>query len=125
MSAVNDLFKAVHHIGYRVEDMDRAIAEYQRVLDAPVLRRSTNPRGIPIAFVQVGANQVELVGNGQGPDQVMDHVAYAVDDLDAAMAALKAKGAQFESETPVPGSAPGSKYVFVRLMGARLQVFQP
>jgi len=89
--------------GYMVKDADRAIAFYRDVL------------GLEPAFVYPGGRGAEyelpdgttfgLWGGGGAvmPFQPSNGILFAVDDLDAAKAALNARGIPIvmESETPV------------------------
>jgi predicted enzyme related to lactoylglutathione lyase len=114
----------VHHLGYRVQNLDSAIAEYQKLFGSTVVRSMTSATGTRIAFVTMGAIQLELMEYTNVSGQVYDHVAYEVDDLDKEIAGLKAKGATFETAEPV-SSATGAKFIFVNIQGTRIQVYKP
>ncbi|MCL5027239.1 MAG: VOC family protein [Chloroflexi bacterium] len=114
----------VHHIGYRVSDLEQAIAEYQKLFGSKVVSRIKTGDGSPVAFVTMGAIQLELMQTTTIPGQHMDHVAYVVDDLEAELANLKAKGAKFETQEPVV-SGSGAQFMFVDMQGSRVQVYKP
>jgi methylmalonyl-CoA epimerase len=104
----------VHHIGHAVTDLDAALATYKRLLGARVEHRETVPeQGVEAASVLVGDDRIELlralgedtpVGKflaSRGPG--MHHVAYRVEDLDAALAEAGAAGFELIDEAPRVG----------------------
>jgi methylmalonyl-CoA epimerase len=97
-----------------VDDLDEALDTYARLFGAELEHRATVPdQGIEAAAVLVGDSRVELlaptgedtpVGKflaNRGPG--MHHVAYEVDDVHAALAALVADGAELIDEQPREG----------------------
>lgn len=125
------MFGPVHHVGYRVGDIDGAIAHFERSFDGKVVHRATMPeRGIEIAFVQVGDALVEFIRNlsGDNPDDVtIDHVAFQVADIEATMAQCRERGLKLLDEKPRTAWA-GNKVAFLAPeagKGARLQLVQP
>ena len=104
----------IHHLGVAVEDLDEAVATYQRLFGATVEHRSSVPeQGVDAVSVLVGGDRIELlaatgedtpVGRfiaSRGPG--MHHVAYEVDDIRATLAELAAAGAELIDETPRVG----------------------
>jgi methylmalonyl-CoA/ethylmalonyl-CoA epimerase len=104
----------IHHLGVAVEDLDEALATYERLFDAELEHRATVPeQGVEAAAVLVGAGRVELleplaedtpVGRflaKRGPG--MHHVAYEVDDVQAAVTELAEAGAELIDEHPREG----------------------
>ncbi len=104
----------IHHLGVAVEDLDEALATYERLFGARLEHRSTVPeQGIDAMSVLVGGDRIELlaatgedtpVGRflaSRGPG--MHHVAYEVDDVGAALAELSAAGAELIDEVPRVG----------------------
>lgn len=80
----------LHHVAINVTDLDRAITFYTDVLGFAVLPREGI--AVPGAWLDVGSGrQIHLVG-GTVPDDVGQHVAFVVDDLDATVAELAATG---------------------------------
>ncbi|HZT67679.1 MAG TPA: VOC family protein [Acidimicrobiales bacterium] len=81
---------AVHHVQIQVDDLDAALRFYTEVLGL-----TPNPDrpdfGFPGAWLDAGAQQVHLVV-GPLPTQVGQHFALAVEDLDDAVAELRAGG---------------------------------
>jgi methylmalonyl-CoA epimerase len=106
--------RGIHHLGVAVEDLDEALATYERLFDAELEHRATVPdQGVEAAAVLVGAGRVELlqplaedspVGRflaKRGPG--MHHVAYGVDDVQAAVSELAESGAELIDEQPREG----------------------
>jgi methylmalonyl-CoA epimerase len=104
----------IHHLGVAVEDLDAAVATYQRLFGAQVEHRATvEDQGVRAASVRIGTGRVELleplgedtpVGrflSKRGPG--MHHVAYEVSDLGATLAELAHAGADLIDEQPRPG----------------------
>ena len=114
----------VHHIGYRVSNLEETIAEYQKLFGSTVVNRLTTSEGTQIAFITMGSIQLELMQNTTDPGQHLDHVAYIVDDLDAELSVLKSKGAEFATQEPVVASS-GARFMFVNMLGSRIQIYKP
>ena len=89
--------RGIHHLGVAVEDLDEAVATYERLFGAEVEHRATvADQGVEAAAVLVGSGRVELLASlgretpvgkflaDRGPG--MHHVAYEVADLRAALA---------------------------------------
>ncbi len=108
------IFRGIHHVGFAVEDLDDAVATYERLFQAVPEHRDVIPeQGAEAASVLVGESRVELLApTGEdtpvgrflarrGPG--MHHVAYAVDDVEEALAALTAAGALLVDEVPRRG----------------------
>ena len=105
---------AIHHIGVAVEDLDDAVATYERLFEARVERRETiAEQGAEAVAVLVGDSRVELLAATgddtpvgrfiarRGPG--MHHVAYEVDDLPSELARLDASGVELVDHEPRPG----------------------
>jgi len=106
--------RGIHHLGVAVDDLDAALATYERLFGAEVEHRATvKDQGVRAASLRIGEGRVELleplgedtpVGRflaKRGPG--MHHVAYEVSDLDAALAGLADAGADLIDETPREG----------------------
>ncbi len=107
------------HVHLRSRDLDATAAFYERMFGAEV-SRSTLPNGTPRVEMKIGGFTV-LIGAATDPKTQdapsspylgMEHFGLSVDDLDAAAAELKAKGAVFEME-PTQVRA-GLKIAFLR-----------
>ena len=106
--------RGIHHLGVAVEDLDEAVATYERLFGAEVEHRATvADQGVEAAAVLVGSGRVELLASlgretpvgkflaDRGPG--MHHVAYEVADIRAALADLTAGGAELIDEEPRRG----------------------
>jgi methylmalonyl-CoA/ethylmalonyl-CoA epimerase len=106
--------RGIHHVGVAVENLDEAVATYERLLGARVEHRErVDEQGVEAASIRIGDSRVELlaalgddtpVGRflaRRGPG--MHHVAYAVADVDAALADLAAEGADLVDPHPRRG----------------------
>lgn len=106
--------RAVHHVAMAVEDLDAAVATYERLFGARVeLRGRMEDQGVEAAYMRVGDGRVELlsalgadtpVGRflaKRGPG--MHHVAFEVSDVAAAIDRLTADGAEVIDVEPREG----------------------
>ena len=104
----------IHHLGVAVDDLDAAVATYERLFAARLQHRETVPsQGVEAAAMAVGEGTVELLASlgtetpvgrflaKRGPG--MHHVAYEVSDLRAALSELEAGGAQLIDSEPREG----------------------
>ena len=106
--------RGIHHLGVAVEDLDAAVATYERLFGAELEHRETvQEQGVEAASLRVGSDRVELLASlsedtpvgkflaKRGPG--MHHVAYEVDDVDRAIDELAAEGAELIDERPRRG----------------------
>ena len=116
------MFKGVDHIVVAVKDLDASVANYETLYGTAVSDRSEAPAaGMKMAFFRFADSYVELVSNidDSGPiaKRLADRgegvhlVAMKVDDLEAAVADLRAKGVRLVGD-PGPGQ-PIKGQVFV------------
>lgn len=113
--------KRLAHIGVAVKDLDEVAKLYTETL--PMQVASTDTVGeLKTGFIPVGDTSLELVmsttpegviskyiaNRGEG----IHHLAFEVDDIDQAVAELKAKGVPLTSDGPRPG-AHHSRVVFL------------
>ena len=104
----------IDHVGVAVEDVDAAVALYADGLGLEVEHREVvEEQGVDAALLGVGEGHVELLAP-LGPDTPvgrylakrgpgLHHVAYAVDDIDAALDALRSRGMRLIDERPRTG----------------------
>ncbi|HSD78406.1 MAG TPA: methylmalonyl-CoA epimerase [Solirubrobacteraceae bacterium] len=108
------MFARIDHLGVAVEDLDAAIALHESTYGMALAHREVvEEQGVEAVLLDVGENHVELlrplspdtpVGRflaKRGPG--LHHVAYQVADIEAALAALKARGVALIDETPRVG----------------------
>jgi methylmalonyl-CoA/ethylmalonyl-CoA epimerase len=108
------LFGRIDHIGVAVEDIDAAIALYRDSFEMELAHRETvESQGVEAVLLDVGEGHVELL-SPLGPDTPvgrylakngagLHHVAYAVDDIDAALESIAAAGIQLIDSEPRVG----------------------
>ena len=117
------LFGRIDHIGVAVSDLDAAAELYRQSFDMAEQHRETvEEQGVEAILFEVGEGHVELIAplgpetgvgrfiekNGPG----LHHVAYACDDIDSALAALRESGLRLIDEEPRRGIR-GSRVAFL------------
>lgn len=121
------LFAGAHHVALYTADFPRLYAFYTGVLGMAEVGRFP---GHPIAFLAAGGTIIELAGDEApaGPrGQGWSHLALEVADLEAAVAALEARGVAFHvPPEPFPPEAPRARIAFFRDPdGNLLELYQP
>lgn len=111
------MIKKFLHTRYRVNDLDKTIDFYTRVLGLKVSRRHESPRGSKLVFLQVpnSEEEIELCSfPASGPVQVqadLTHLAFEVDDIEAFAQHAAAEGYPLSDGPTKSGS--GSVIAFV------------
>ena len=108
------LFGRIDHIGVAVEDLDAAVELYARDFQMREQHRETvEEQGVEAVLLEVGDGHVELLrplsaetGVGKfiaknGPG--LHHVAYATDDIDSTLGAVRDAGLRLIDERPRTG----------------------
>lgn len=126
------------HVGIAVSDLDAAIVSYrERYRVEPLYRETVSDQGVEEALIPVGGSFIQLltplhpdtpVGRflakrGEG----MHHVAYAVADIDEALAHLSAMGVRLIDQKPRVGGR-GARIAFVHpsdLGGTLVELVEP
>jgi methylmalonyl-CoA/ethylmalonyl-CoA epimerase len=113
----------IHHVAYVVADIDAALERLGAPFGLrPALREVMADQGVEAALCGPAGAAVELIrpldadgaiarfldARGEG----LHHVAFEVDDLDAALADLRARGAELIDERPRHGLG-GHRVAFV------------
>lgn len=105
----------IDHVGIAVEDLEGAVATYERLLGvAPAHRERVEDQGVEEVLFAVGSSYIQLLG-ALGPETPVGrslakrgpgvhHVAYRVDDVVTALDHLRRAGAPLIDETPRSGS---------------------
>jgi methylmalonyl-CoA/ethylmalonyl-CoA epimerase len=106
--------RRIHHLGVAVRDLEEAFDTYSRLFGAELEHRDRlDEQGVEAIAIKVGESRVELLGalaedtpvgrflTNRGPG--MHHVAYWVDDVEAALDHLAREGAQLIDEQPRRG----------------------
>ena len=108
------MFERIDHIGVAVEDLDAAIALYEGSFEMDLAHRETvESQGVEAVLLDVGDGHVELL-RPLGPDTAvgkflerkgpgLHHVAYAVDDIGAALEQIRNAGIELIDSEPRQG----------------------
>jgi methylmalonyl-CoA/ethylmalonyl-CoA epimerase len=108
------LFSQIDHIGFAVRDIDQAVAFYRDTFGLTEWERISMPdRHMEVAAAKLGGVLLELIAptsaeaaftkylDEKGPG--VHHIAYRVDDIEAALATLSEQGVRLIDKTPRPG----------------------
>jgi methylmalonyl-CoA/ethylmalonyl-CoA epimerase len=104
----------IHHVGVAVTDLDAAIELYRNAFGAELVHRAVNEKeGLEAAFIRTGSGEVELMRATRDDSPVgkfvakrgpgLHHVAYAVEDIVAALAQAKSAGLELIDAQPRSG----------------------
>ncbi len=108
------MFSALDHVGVAVSDLEAAISLYEGSFGMELVHRETvSEQGVEAVLLDVGDSHVELL-RPTGPDtpvgkflsargEGLHHVAYRVDDIDAALDGLRERGIRLIDETARTG----------------------
>lgn len=119
--------KKIDHIAIVVEDLEKALAVYRDALGMTVTDiREMPEQDVKMAFLPSGDSEIELLeplsaDSGIGKylakrGEGLHHICLEVDDIEATLADLKAKGSQLIDETPKQGAH--GKIAFIHPKGA-------
>lgn len=118
------MIKGISHLGVAVRDLEEAREFYRHVLGLESAEPIIGGEGtIKVSMVDTGNTVIELL-QPIGSDGVMarflekkgegfHHICYEVDDIDAAIAAVKAKGLEILGE-PRPGAEGMTAFIHPR-----------
>jgi glyoxylase I family protein len=81
--------RSIHHVSVNVANVPRAVAFYTQVVGG-VLRQDRPDLGIDGAWIDLGDQQLHLIGGTVPPDHGQ-HFAIRVDDLDDVVQELRRK----------------------------------
>ena len=117
------MIKNINHIAIIVPDLEGAVAFWEGALGLKLARTGSVPgEGVGVAFLPVGASNVELLKptvadtgvarflEKRGPG--IHHMCFEVDDIEATLAQLREHNVQLINEQPQEGHG-GRKYAFV------------
>jgi len=105
------MFALIDHVGVAVEDLDAALALYEGTMEMAVAHRETvEDQGVEAVLLDVGSTHVELL-RPLGPETAvgkflarrgpgLHHVAYRVEEIEPALARLRAEGVRLIDEQP-------------------------
>ena len=116
------MFKGLDHIVVAVKDLDAAVQRHEAIYGQAVSDRSeAAAAGMKMAFFRFGESYVELVSNlgEEGPiaKRLADRgegvhlVAMKVDDMDATLADLRAKGVRLVGDPGAGNPVKGQVFI--------------
>ena len=112
--------RSIDHLGIVVASLDAATELWTRDLGLPIVVDEEGPYG-RLRFLRCGESQIELIEPAAGSPLArwreregdgLHHVAFAVDDADAALAALRNVPCARRDETTMEGSR-GTRIAFL------------
>jgi methylmalonyl-CoA/ethylmalonyl-CoA epimerase len=117
------MLNAIDHTGIAVQDIEASVSYYRDVLKLPLVHRETvSEQGVDAVLFDIGDAHLELIaplGPHSGVAKFLEkrgpglhHVAYRVDDIDAALAALASAGVRLIDASPRTGIR-GSRVAFL------------
>ncbi len=113
----------IDHVAIAVQDLDQALDEFRRQYGVePIRREVVDEQGVEEAMLAIGGSQVQLLAP-LGPDtpvgrflersgEGIHHIAFAVVEIETALAHLANTGTRLIDETPRVGGG-GHKIAFV------------
>jgi methylmalonyl-CoA/ethylmalonyl-CoA epimerase len=115
--------KHIDHIGIAVKGLDQASAFYKEILGLEVKAIETvTEQKVNVAFIPITDSEVELLEStaADGPvakfiearGEGVQHIAFRVENLEEALAELKAKGIRLLDQSPRKGAG-GAKIAFI------------
>jgi len=117
------MIRHINHIAIVVPDVEEALSFYQDALGLKLSHVEPNEeQGVVVAFLPTGKSEVELVEpvdthtgvarflNKRGPG--LHHICFEVDDMQATLARLDAKGVELINREPIIGTG-GKKTAFI------------
>ena len=115
--------KNIDHIGIAVTNMQESLSFWETSLGIePHSIQEVPEQKLRTAFLPVGGTEIELLESTSADSSVakfiekhgegLHHIAIRVDDIEAALAELKAKGIQLIDETPRNGAG-GARIAFI------------
>jgi methylmalonyl-CoA/ethylmalonyl-CoA epimerase len=120
------MLEKIHHLGYAVESIEAASRFYETnfgvELSAP---ETVEGQGVVATMFRVGESAVELMEPPDSPvgkflanrGEGFHHVAFEVEDIEAAMARLKSEDVRLVDERPKVGVG-GTRTAFLHPKGA-------
>ncbi|MDA0999669.1 MAG: VOC family protein [bacterium] len=117
------MFRKVHHIGVAVNNMEDALALYEKAGGRLIGRETSRDGKADLAMVDIGGSLIEPIAPLDDDSSVgkfiqtrgegLHHIAFAVSDIKAELARLKKEGFDLIDESARPGFM-GHMIAFIR-----------
>jgi methylmalonyl-CoA/ethylmalonyl-CoA epimerase len=115
--------KHIDHIGIAVKGLDQASAFYKDILGLEVKAIETvAEQKVNVAFIPITDSEVELLESTEADGPVakfieargegVQHIAFRVENIEEALAELKAKGIRLIDQSPRKGAG-GARIAFI------------
>lgn len=131
------MFKRLNHISVAVPSVDDALKFYRDLLGLEVTRVvKLDDRQLKVAFIKIGETEIELLEplnqdntvarflERRGPG--LHHICLEVDDIEAAMAELNERGAEFVDPEPKRGAVGQVAFILPEVgRGVLVELNQP
>jgi len=125
------MFKGVDHVVIAVKDLDAAVQRYEDIYGSAVSDRSEAPAaGMQMAFFRFDDSYIELVSNlgDEGPiakrlaslGEGVHLVAMKVDDIQATLSKLRAKGVRLVGDPGEGNPVTGQVFIHPSVTGGIL-----
>ena len=109
-------FTKIDHVGIAVPDLEQAVSTYRTLTGGePKHRQQVESDGIEAVMFEVGESRIELLGSTREDSKIanfltkrgggLHHVAYGVDDVQAALDHLASLGLRLLDTSPRRGAA--------------------
>ena len=116
-------YLGIDHLGVVVRDLEKAAHTWGEQLGLQILGGEEIPeRGLAVRFVDTGNSRIELIAPTREDSEVsaflakkgegVHHICIEVENLEASLKEMKAKGVRLINETPKIGAG-GSKIAFI------------
>jgi len=117
------MLEKIDHLGVAVKSIEQALEFYQNTLGVePTGVEEVPSQKVKVAFLPIGESNIELLEATSEDSAIAKHIekrgegiahlAFKVDNIEAALGTLKEKGVRLINETPQPG-AHGAKIAFI------------
>lgn len=124
------MIKKIEHIGILARNIDESIQFYTEILGMKLVDRAPLNETVELAFLSFPGQegvQVELIGRDPGDmaeEGLVNHLAFTVEDLDAAIEKIKQQGIEVSEEWPKT-ILDGKRIAFFKgPSGEKLELFQ-
>jgi catechol 2,3-dioxygenase-like lactoylglutathione lyase family enzyme len=118
VEANGKMFSEIYHTGYQTDDMAAAVELLRRLFGGEVIAEMPATDGGKLAYVRAGGAEIEVIEPadksrlGGRTGLILDHVGYAVEDIDQAIEKLRAEGVRFQSAAPTT-NAVGQRMIYL------------